>query len=104
MKADEDDVEVKSEQCVFANFEHRITHEIAERCLEGMPRRLAGATVGTRNKLLSWAAFHAGHLVRERRIGSSVVEARLTQAALAAGLSLPEISKTIQNGIYGEMK
>jgi hypothetical protein len=85
-------------------FEPRMTHEMAERSLEGMARRLAGASAGSRNELLNWCAFHAGQLVRERKIGSSVVEARLTQAALAAGLPLPEIRKTIQSGLFGALK
>jgi hypothetical protein len=86
------------------HFEPAQTFASAERSLEGMAARLASAPSGTRNSILNWAAYQAGHLVREHKIGSGVVEARLTQAALAAGLPLPEIQKTIRSGLTGAMK
>lgn len=84
-------------------FEPRMTSEVAQRSLEGMAKRLAGAGQGTRNDLLNWAAYRAGILVREGKLGASLVDQRLTQAALASGLPLPEIKATIASGIRGAL-
>jgi hypothetical protein len=80
------------------------TFAAAERSLEGMCARLAREPQRNRNNLLNWATYHAGLLVREGKIGRSVVEARLTQAALAAGLPLPEIRDTLKSGLAGALK
>lgn len=75
--------------------------EGAERSLEGMARSLARASSGHRNNLLNWAAYTAGDLVRQGKIGAETVSSRLTQAALAAGLPLPEVQATIASGLRG---
>jgi hypothetical protein len=85
-------------------FEPRMTHEMAQRSLEGLYAKVANEPEKNRNNLLNWATYHAGLLVREGKIGSRVVEARLTQAALAAGLPLPEIQKTIRSGLDGALR
>lgn len=85
-------------------FEPAATAEGAERSLEGMARRLAGASVGHRNNLLNWAAFRAGDLVRQGKLGPGAVSTRLTQAALAAGLALPEVQATIASGLRGALE
>lgn len=77
------------------------TTEGAERSLEAMARKLASAPQGDRNNLLNWCAYKAGGMVRDGKIGAEVVAARLTQAALAAGLALPEVRATIASGIKG---
>jgi hypothetical protein len=85
-------------------FEPRMTHEMAERSLEGLCAKVANEPEKNRNNLLNWATFNAGLLVKQGKISASVVEARLTQAALAAGLPLPEIRKTIRSGLDGALK
>ena len=85
-------------------FESATSAEGAERSLEGMARSLSRASIGHRDSLLNWAAYTAGHLVREGKIGASTVSARLTQAALAAGLPLPEIQATIISGLRGAIE
>lgn len=85
-------------------FEPMATAEAAERSLEGMARALASASQGHRNNLLNWAAYHAGDLVRQGKIGAGAVSSRLTQAALAAGLTLPEVQATIASGLRGALE
>lgn len=85
-------------------FEPAISTQGAERSLEGMARQLASASAGHRNNLLNWCAYHAGDLVRQGKIGEGTVSSRLTQAALAAGLSLPEVQATIASGLQGALK
>lgn len=82
-----------------AAFAPVATTETARKSLEGMARVLAGATSGNRNNLLNWSAYKAGEMVRQGKLSRSVVEDRLTQAALASGLSLPEINATLASGI-----
>lgn len=88
---------------VLPAFDPIMSSEIANRSLEGMARRLAGSGSGTRNNLLNWCAYRAGDLVRQGKIGASLVDSRLTQAALAAGLTLPEIKATIASGLKSAM-
>jgi hypothetical protein len=76
----------------------------AMKSLEGMARKLASAGKGTRNDLLNWSAFKAGQMVREGKIGAATVDARLTQAGLASGLTLPEVKATIASGIRGALQ
>lgn len=71
----------------------------AERSLEGIARKLANAHTGERNTLLNWSAYTAGTLVREGKLGAGAVTQRLTEAALAAGLPLPEVQATIASGL-----
>jgi Bifunctional DNA primase/polymerase, N-terminal len=93
----------KTERRPLPKFEPIATAEGAQRSLEGMARRLASAPTGHRNDLLNWCAYTAGNLVRQGRIGASVVSSRLTQAALAAGLTLPEVQATIASGLRGAL-
>jgi len=79
-------------------FETMQTAEAAARSLEGMARKLAAAGQGQRNNLLNWAAYTVGSLIREGKLSSVLADQRLTQAALAAGLTLPEIKATIASG------
>jgi hypothetical protein len=82
-------------------FEQAVSAEGAERSLEGMACSLSRASIGHRNSLLNWAAYTAGHMVREGKIAASTVSSRLTQAALAAGLPLSEVQRTIASGLSG---
>lgn len=88
--------------------QHVTTADSARRSLEGMASRLASAGSGQRNNILNWAAFNAGRLVREGKIGPSEVQSRLLQAALSCGLPVPEAQATINSGLRaaatGEMK
>lgn len=88
----------------FAPLRPMATHSDASRSLEGMARRLAQAGEGHRNNILNWAAYTAGILVREGKLGAAEVDSRLTQAALSAGLVLPEVKATIQSGLTGAHK
>lgn len=76
----------------------------AARSLEGMARRLAGAAIGERNDVLNWAAYTAGGLIRQGKLGRELVTSRLTQAALAAGLELRAIRATIASGLRGALE
>jgi hypothetical protein len=64
-----------------------------------MASRLAGSGKGHRNNLLNWAAYTAGQLIRQGKIGSGEVEARLMQAAMSSGLTFPEAKATIDSGL-----
>ncbi len=79
-------------------FEAVQTTEMAHRSLEGMARRLASAGSGQRNNILNWAAYKIGALIREGKVSTALADQRLTQAALAAGLTLPEIKATLASG------
>jgi len=79
-------------------FEQMQSSEMAHRSLEGMARKLATAGAGSRNNLLNWAAYTVGTLIRQGKLSSVLADQRLTQAALAAGLTLPEIKATIASG------
>jgi hypothetical protein len=76
-------------------FEPRQTTEAAARSLEGIAQRLARAAKGERNNVLNWGAYQGAQLVKQGRIGTSMVTSRLTQAALHAGLPLGEVQATI---------
>lgn len=82
----------------FPRFEPMQTSEMAHRSLEGMARKLASAGSGSRNNVLNWAAYTVGSLIREGKLSAALADQRLTQAALAAGLTLPEIKATIASG------
>lgn len=88
-------------------FERVATADSARKSLEGMASRLAGSPKGHRNNLLNWAAYTAGDLVRQGKIGVGEVEARLMQAAISAGLTFPEAKATLDSGLkaaIGESK
>ncbi|MCW2236821.1 bifunctional DNA primase/polymerase [Azospirillum canadense] len=64
--------------------------------------RVEGATPGTRNETLLAAARALGTLVAAGALGEPLVRATLTAAALRAGLSEPEITRTVESGLgYG---
>lgn len=86
---------------VAPRFDPQNASGSAERSVEGMARKLSNSDTGQRNDLLNWCAYQAGQLVREGKLGAGVVESRLTQAALATGLALPEIKATIASGLKG---
>ncbi len=87
---------------VFApKFQSIASSGEAAKSLEGMASKLAMAMEGTRNDLLNWAAYTAGSLVRQGKLAAGTVDARLTQAALAAGLTLAETKATIASGLKG---
>jgi len=92
---------VQPKRVALPTFEPRVSAEGAQRKLEGMAKRLATAGEGERNNILNWSSFQAGVLVRQGRIGSSLVSSRLTQAALAAGLTLTEVQATIASAMRG---
>lgn len=79
-------------------FESKQATGEAERALEGIARRVATATTGERNNLLYWAAYTAAGMVKEGRIGSDTASSRLTDAAVSAGLPMPEVKATIASG------
>lgn len=85
-------------------FEPRISEEGAERSLEGIAKKVAGAPEGERNNVLNWGAYHAGELIAQGKIGPSKVVQRLTQAALASGLPLAEVQATVMSGLKGSTK
>jgi hypothetical protein len=62
-----------------------------------------GAAPGTRNRFLNRAAFCLGQLVASGMLERGTVEAELTDAALAAGLSEPEILGTLRSGLEAGM-
>lgn len=86
---------------VAPKFDPQNVSGSAERSIEGMARKLSNSGQGQRNDLLNWCAYQAGQLVREGKVGAGAVESRLTQAALACGLTLPEIKATIASGFKG---
>jgi len=59
---------------------------------------------GARNNQLNESAFRLGQLVAGGELTRQTVERELEDAALRAGLSGPEIAKTIRSGIDGGMK
>lgn len=79
-------------------FEGKTAAGDAERALEGIAKRVATAPDGQRNNLLYWAAYTAAGMVKEGRVGSETASSRLTDAALAAGLPMPEVQATIASG------
>lgn len=79
-------------------FESKAAASEAQRALEGIARRVATAPAGQRNNLLYWAAYTAGTMVKEGRVGANTASSRLTDAALSAGLPMPEVQATIASG------
>lgn len=86
--------QIKSRQ----KFESKAASGDAEKALEGIAKRVATAPDGQRNNLLYWAAYTAGGMVKEGRVGSDAASSRLTDAALAAGLPMQEAQATISSG------
>ncbi|MEA1674083.1 bifunctional DNA primase/polymerase [Nitrospirillum sp. BR 11163] len=56
---------------------------------------------GARNETLHTAAFKLGTLVGRGELSRGLVESRLTAAALACGLDVKEIARTLKNGLDG---
>jgi len=79
-------------------FESKAATGEAEKALEGIARRVATAPAGQRNNLLYWAAYTAARMVNDGRVSSGEASSRLTDAALAAGLPMPEVKATIASG------
>lgn len=71
----------------------------AEVALEREAEDLRSTNQGGRNPKLHEAAFNLGQLVAVGAIDRIVVEARLSEAALAAGLGETEIRRTLRNGL-----
>ena len=80
-------------------FVSRPWSQDAERSLEGLAQRVECAREGERNKLLNWAAYKAGELVREGKINEHLAKERLTHAGLSAGLPLAEVMRTVRSGL-----
>jgi hypothetical protein len=71
----------------------------ARMVLEREADRVRTADPGTRNSTLNRAAFRLGQLVAARALDRTTVESTLTRAALAAGLGLREVERTIRSGL-----
>lgn len=84
--------------------ENRITGGSAERALESMARKLAASKQGERNNLLNWCAYHAMQMANEGKLSPSLAMHRITQAALSAGLPMPEVQATLQSGLRGAIE
>ena len=67
----------------------------AEAALVGECRNIAEAPEGTRNDALNRAAYKMGGYVTDGHIGGQAVIDGLTEAALAAGLGMTEINRTV---------
>ena len=91
-------------QVIIPKFQPAITSDQAMTKLEKMAQEVATAGSGARNNALNKSAFIAGFLVRKGKISAYDVEARLTQAALSAGLTLSETRATIKSGLDGPSK
>jgi hypothetical protein len=70
----------------------------AEQSLEGIAHCVATAPAGQRNNMLYWASYTAGGMARDGRVEWAAASSRLTDAALAAGLPMPEVQATIESG------
>ncbi|MBX9874668.1 MAG: bifunctional DNA primase/polymerase [Beijerinckiaceae bacterium] len=74
-----------------------------EAALDAEVRKVATAGEGQRNHTLNTAAFCLAQMVASGWGSRQEVETALTEAAFAAGLRQPEISKTIRSGINSGM-
>ncbi len=72
--------------------------------LAGELERIAAAQRGTRNDTLNRAAFRLGQLATDYGADTSVLTARLLDAALAAGLAEREARATIDSGLQAGLK
>jgi len=81
-------------------FEPCRTSGFAERRLEGMAVRVAEEPEGNRNFLLFWAACTGYELVLDGTLDESKVAQRLTDAAIACGLDVHQITATISSARY----
>lgn len=66
--------------------------------LDGITKRLARATEGTRNGLLNWAAWRAGQLNAAGHLDADIAHAAIQAAAYACGLGEPEVRNTMRSG------
>jgi hypothetical protein len=64
----------------------------------GILNRVAGAAEGERNAILYWATRRFGERIDAGQIGECEAQARLTEAAAAAGLTEREAIATIRSG------
>lgn len=71
----------------------------ASAALESEIERIKRAAVGERNNVLNTAAFCLATFVQEGHLTREQIEARLTDAALASGLSDVEIRNTLKSAI-----
>lgn len=76
----------------------------AEVALEREAEALRLTGQGGRNPKLHEAAFNLGQLVAAGALDRVVVEARLTEAGLAAGLGETEIRRTLRNGLEAGLR
>ena len=86
---------------VFPKYQPVITTDGALAKLEKMAQAVASAGEGERNMALNKCAFLAALLAKSGKISDDDVKARLTQAALSAGLTLVETRATIESAIEG---
>jgi hypothetical protein len=67
-------------------------------------QRVRGAVRGTRNMTLNRAAFSLGQLIAGNQVDGHLATQVLMQAALDAGLSEPEASRTLTSGLDAGMR
>jgi hypothetical protein len=60
---------------------------------------VARARVGERNRLLNWAAYRGGELVREGVLSEAALSEVLVSAARSSGLPDRRIFPTLQSGL-----
>lgn len=65
--------------------------------------RVAQAPAGERNNSLNGAAYSLGRLAGAGHIQPDIIAEELARAALAAGLTMPEIQRTITSGLAAGM-
>jgi hypothetical protein len=76
----------------------------AEAALDNLCKQLASTPERSRNIELNNAALRMGHMVASGWIERAVVERRLGEAAIAAGLTATEIRATLASGINAGLK
>jgi bifunctional DNA primase/polymerase-like protein len=66
--------------------------------VESLANWVSRAAVGERSNRLHWAACRVGELVKRHKVSEQSAGRRLVMAALAAGLTGPEASRTVDSG------